>query len=149
MPKNRSSAVQRVFAICRIVPLLILLSACNKDKAEPVTFQAQTDDGVFDSSQYEGQVIYLDFWASWCVPCRASFPWMNDMRTKYADQGLEIVAVTLDHDQILARQFADEFKAEFTIAYDLEGTIANQFGVKALPSSFIICLLYTSPSPRD
>jgi len=136
MLNNNPTILQRLFVMFQIVPLFVVLTACSK--TEPVAFQAQTDDGIFDSSQYKGEVIYLDFWASWCVPCRASFPWMNEMRAKYADQGLNIVAVTLDQDKFLSRQFADEFKAEFTIGYDFDQKLSNQFGVKALPSSFLI-----------
>ena len=135
-PKTTVAPWRRFLLIVSAIPLLILLSACSK--SEPVSFEARTDDGVFDSTQFKGDVVYVDFWASWCVPCRASFPWMNDMLDKYADQGLRIIGITLDQDQDLARQFAEEFKAEFTIGFDLDGTIANQFGVKALPSSVLI-----------
>jgi len=136
MQKSKNTLLGRIVLLLGVLPLAFVLSSCGK--SETVTFQAQTDDGIFDSSQFKGDVIYVDFWASWCVPCRASFPWMNEMLAKYEDQGLKIVGVTLDQDQILARQFAEEFKAEFTIAFDLDGALANQFGVKALPSSVLI-----------
>ena len=51
---------------------------------------------IFDLGKYEGQVVVLDFWASWCVPCRRSFPWLNAMHAKYAGQGLVIIGVNLD-----------------------------------------------------
>ena len=110
----------------------------DAEKPQPVSFSAQTDEGVFNSAQHKGDVIYLDFWASWCGPCRESFPWMNEMLAKHKDKGLQIIGVSLDHDKNLARRFADEFKAEFTIGYDVNGSIADQFGVKGLPSSVII-----------
>lgn len=127
--------------------LLLLISfavlmACSEPEPEPerepALFNVPTDDGMFVSATHRGKVIYLDFWASWCGPCRESFPWMNEMRDKYANQGLEIIAVTLDQDKDLARRFAEEFKAEFTIGFDVEGTVADQFGVRGLPSSVII-----------
>ena len=136
MQKSNFLSLRPMVLLFGLIPLVFVLSACSK--SESVAFQAQTDDGIFDSNQFKGEVIYVDFWASWCVPCRASFPWMNTMLDKYADQGLKIVGITLDQDQNLARQFAEEFKAEFTIAFDLDGTLANQFGVKALPSSVLI-----------
>jgi len=120
--------------------LIVFVASCSEPEPEPepVTFKAQIDDGVFNSGQYKGKVIYLDFWASWCGPCRESFPWMNHMRTKFSDRGLQVIAVSLDQDKGLARQFAEEFKAEFTIGYDLDGALADQFGVTGLPSSVLI-----------
>ena len=132
-----SSSTRRAFVLGLVFLGFTTLSACG-EKLEPVSFSAETDDGVFNSAQHKGDVIYLDFWASWCGPCRESFPWMNEMLAKYEDKGLKIIGVSLDHDKNLARQFAEEFKAEFTIGFDVGGTIADQFGVKGLPSSVII-----------
>ncbi|MEK6249693.1 MAG: TlpA family protein disulfide reductase, partial [Planctomycetales bacterium] len=69
-------------------------------------------------SEYRGKVVVLDFWASWCVPCRRSFPWMNEMQQKYGDDGLVIVAVNLDNQSSDAQKFLQQYPAEFTISYD-------------------------------
>ena len=87
---------------------------------------------------YEGKVVVVDFWASWCVPCRRSFPWMNDMQAKYGDQGLVIIGVNLDQDADAASTFLKEVPARFRIHYDPEATLAKEFGVEAMPSSFVI-----------
>ena len=47
-------------------------------------------------SDYKGQVVYLDFWASWCTPCKDSFPWMNAMQAKYKDKGVTFIAINVD-----------------------------------------------------
>jgi thiol-disulfide isomerase/thioredoxin len=85
-----------------------------------------------------GKVIYLDFWASWCQPCRASFPWMNSMQKRYADQGLVVMAVNLDKSRELSDAFLKDVPAEFTIAYDPEGRVATAYRVKGMPSSYLI-----------
>ncbi len=136
MKSFNSVRIRQFLALC-VVPLVVLLSSCEKPAA-PVEFVAPIDDGVFNSVQYKGEVIYLDFWASWCVPCRESFPWMNDMLDKYSEQGLQVIGVSLDHDKALAKRFAEEFKARFTVGYDVDGTLANQFEVKGLPASVLI-----------
>jgi thiol-disulfide isomerase/thioredoxin len=86
----------------------------------------------------EGRVIWVDFWASWCVPCRRSFPWLNTMHRKYGPQGLQIIAVNLDKDRALADGFLAEVPAQFALRFDPTGALAKQYGVQAMPSSFLI-----------
>ncbi len=86
----------------------------------------------------EGKVVLVDFWASWCVPCRRSFPWMNTMHDKYAEQGLQIVAVNLDKERALADGFLAETPAKFTLHFDPEAKLAKQFEVQAMPSSYLL-----------
>ena len=91
-----------------------------------------------DLSQYRGKVVYLDFWASWCKPCRQSFPWMNRMQDKYGDQGLVIIAVDLDEDRADADRFLKELPAKFQVVYDPQGQLAAEYKLVGMPSSFII-----------
>ena len=86
----------------------------------------------------EGRVIWVDFWASWCVPCRRSFPWLNAMQRKHGPAGLQIIAVNLDKDRALADRFIAEVPAEFALRFDPAGALAKEFGVQAMPSSFLI-----------
>ena len=91
-----------------------------------------------DFDQLKGKVVYVDFWASWCGPCRASFPWMEAMHKKYAAQGLEIIAVNLDQEPELAQKFLQEYPSSFRIEYDSKGELAGQFKVETMPTSFLI-----------
>jgi thiol-disulfide isomerase/thioredoxin len=86
----------------------------------------------------EGKVIWVDFWASWCVPCRRSFPWMNTMQRKYGADGLQIIAVNLDKERSLADGFLTEVPAEFSLRFDPAGELAKQFAVQAMPSSYLL-----------
>lgn len=87
---------------------------------------------------HRGNVVYLDFWASWCVPCRRSFPWMNEIQTKYQDQGFTVFSVNVDADKSFATQFLTEVPANFTIFYDPKGKVAKAFKLRGMPSSYII-----------
>ena len=91
-----------------------------------------------DIESYQGKVVVLDFWASWCVPYRRSFPWLDDMHEKYAADGLVIIGVNLDNDPAEAAQFLEEFQPSFRIVYDLEKELAREYDVVAMPSSFVI-----------
>jgi cytochrome c biogenesis protein CcmG/thiol:disulfide interchange protein DsbE len=101
-------------------------------------FTLPTSAGTLSLADLKGKVVYLDFWASWCPPCRQSFPWMNEMETRYARQGLAVVAVNLDKDRTLAEKFLKEVPADFTVAFDPEGRVADSYHVPGMPSSFII-----------
>jgi thiol-disulfide isomerase/thioredoxin len=89
-------------------------------------------------SELKGKVVYLDFWASWCGPCKQSFPFMNEMQAKYQAQGLEVVAVNLDRQRSDADQFLAQVPAHFAVAFDTQGDSARRFAVKGMPSTFLI-----------
>lgn len=99
---------------------------------------AAVEEGELQLEQYRGKVVIVDFWASWCVPCRRSFPWMNAMQAKYEDQGLVVVAVNVDRDRSAADAFLAAVPADFRIHYDNDATVAAAFGVEAMPSSYVI-----------
>ena len=85
-----------------------------------------------------GRVVLVDFWASWCVPCRQSFPWMNALREKYGAKGLSIVAINLDKDRAAAEAFLGKNPAAFTLAFDASGKTAEAYRVEAMPSTFVV-----------
>ena len=86
----------------------------------------------------KGDVIYVDFWASWCIPCRQSFPWMNNLKAKYQADGLTIISVNLDHSRTLANEFLAEIPADFPVIFDPKGLIARKYKLKGMPSSFVV-----------
>jgi thiol-disulfide isomerase/thioredoxin len=85
-----------------------------------------------------GRVVYVDFWASWCGPCKRSFPWMNDLLQRYAAQGFTIVAINVDKKREDAERFLAQIPAQFTIVYDAAGATPSAYGVKGMPSSYLI-----------
>lgn len=85
-----------------------------------------------------GRVVYVDFWASWCAPCRRSFPWMNEMQQKYGARGLTIVGINVDKRRADAERFLQHTPAAFTVVYDEAGASPAAFAVKGMPSSYLI-----------
>jgi thiol-disulfide isomerase/thioredoxin len=96
-----------------------------------------TQSGAVDAAKLKGKVVYVDFWASWCGPCKQSFPWMNEMHAKYAASGLEIIAINVDAKAADAERFLMATPAKFTIAFDAKGQTPKQFDVKAMPTSYL------------
>lgn len=91
----------------------------------------------FNLSNYKGKIVYLDFWASWCIPCRKSFPWMNKIQEQYEDQEFKIVTINLDKEKDLALDFLKSYPANFEIFYDPKGIIAKKYAIKGMPSSIL------------
>ncbi|MCI2284153.1 TlpA family protein disulfide reductase [Colwellia sp. MSW7] len=89
-------------------------------------------------SEHKGKVVYIDFWASWCGPCRKSFPWMNTVHEKYKQQGFSVISINLDADKSLAEKFLVETPANFSVIYDPKGKIAKHFKIQGMPSSMLI-----------
>jgi thiol-disulfide isomerase/thioredoxin len=85
-----------------------------------------------------GKVVYVDFWASWCAPCRTSFPLLNKLHEKLKAKGFEVVGINLDEDKAKAEKFISEIPVGFTVLHDSKGEWADQYVVESMPTSFII-----------
>ena len=89
-------------------------------------------------SDYKGKTVYLDFWASWCGPCKQSFPWMNEMQTRYSDQGLRVVGINVDQKTDDAKNFLKDTPASFDVAFDASGKTPKTYAIKGMPTSVLI-----------
>lgn len=135
-PRPRRAGVPLLLFALLAVAGPVAASRDNTAAAPAFAFDARS--GGVSLESLKGQVVYLDFWASWCGPCRASFAWMKSLHERDAARGLRIVAVNLDKDHALAEAFLAEHPAPFTIAYDPAGKVAEAYHVSAMPSSFLI-----------
>ncbi len=91
-----------------------------------------------DLEALRGRVVYLDFWASWCVPCRLSFPWMQSMQDAHAADGLTVIAVNVDRERAAADRFLQQFHPQFDVRFDPEGSLAERYKVQGMPASMVI-----------
>jgi len=96
-----------------------------------------TVSGALDPANHHGRVLIVDFWASWCKPCRQSIPWLNAMRSRYAASGLDIVGVNVDAERGDAEKFLRDVPIDFEVVFDPDGKLASQFKLQGMPSSFV------------
>ncbi len=99
---------------------------------------ARTGNAVLSLRELRGRVVYLDFWASWCGPCKQSFPWMNSLQQRYGAQGLQVVAVNLDERNEDARRFLARMPPQFRVAFDGAGDTPRRYAILGMPTSVLI-----------
>jgi thiol-disulfide isomerase/thioredoxin len=119
-------------------PLTALLAALLLLFAKSPPADASSAGDLLDLAAFKGQVVYLDFWASWCGPCRESFPWMNHLKGELGHDGLVVIAVNVDRERAEADRFLREHPAQFRIVYDPDGLLPEKFAVRGMPTSFLI-----------
>ncbi|OYT91686.1 MAG: thiol:disulfide interchange protein [Burkholderiales bacterium PBB3] len=124
-----------VFAAC--AALAGPCGAVEKGEAAPA-LELQTRDAQPLKLSLRGELVYLDFWASWCGPCKQSFPWMNEMHSRYGKQGLRVWAINVDQKPADAARFLAASPAQFDIGYDAAGASPRLFAVKTMPTSYLI-----------
>lgn len=101
-------------------------------------FDLPGTQGNVKLSNTTGSVVYLDFWASWCGPCKQSFPWLNSIQDKFRARGLNVIGVNLDAKNEDAVKFLSGLPARFSVAFDPKGMTPGSYGVKGMPTSFLI-----------
>lgn len=87
--------------------------------------------------ELKGKPVIVEFWATWCPPCRASIPHLNELNKKFKDKGLVIVGVT-DEDQKTVTEFRKKLPMDYSVAIDKEGKLGEKFGVNGIPHAFVV-----------
>jgi thiol-disulfide isomerase/thioredoxin len=89
-------------------------------------------------SSFRGKVVYLDFWASWCGPCRLSLPRLNTLWKELGEQGFEVLAINVDEFEEDALEFLEQFPVDYRVVRDETGATPEAFGILGMPTAFII-----------
>jgi len=130
---------KKLVTVCLLLSLSFSVLALEVGKPAPEFSLPNIATKTASSlSDYRGQVIYLDFWASWCPPCRTSFPLLEALYEKHHTAGFKIVAINMDEEPEAMERFLKLYPASFDILRDPEGEWADKYSVEAMPTSFII-----------
>jgi peroxiredoxin len=132
-----SLASSRRLSLDDAVKELDLIRPSRQKLAED--FALGTPDGkTFKLSEHRGKVVFVNFWATWCPPCREEMPAMEKLWRRYQDKGLVVVAVSVDRDPLVVRPFVKEKRFTFPVVLDPKMETAHAYGVRALPASFFV-----------
>jgi thiol-disulfide isomerase/thioredoxin len=128
-------------ALCWVLPLWVQAAGVHVgDPAPPVSLPvlAGTDPASLDLATLRGRVVYVDFWASWCGPCRLSFPRLQALREELGPRGFEVVAINVDEFEEDARSFLEQMPVSYPVVRDDSGEIPAAFGVLGMPAGYLL-----------
>lgn len=135
---NKRNVILVLFLFLGCLPPGLLADSSNPKTAPDFSLPMINKETKVNLKDLRGRVVYVDFWATWCPPCRKSFPWMEKMHTRYHEGGLTIVAISVDAKHSLAEKFVQEHNPSFISAHDPEKRIARLYKLSAMPSSYLI-----------
>ena len=102
-------------------------------------FQFPAPDGTFgDLSQYRGKVLIVNFWASWCIPCRKELPSMNRAWAKFKNEPIAMLAINVGDDRDAVLAFVEDFPIDFDLLLDRDGRVSQRWEVNAMPTTFVV-----------
>lgn len=123
-----------------VASFLVLNNASAVEQGEKAPlFQARTSTGkIVDLQRNKSKVILIDFWASWCAPCRKTLPWLNELHKNLHTKGLEIITLSVDREKKDAEKLLENVKPLYSVGFDQDGTIASLYNIPSMPSSYLI-----------
>ncbi len=139
--------MNKPFLPANLLPLMLLqamlfsqpLAAFDAGESLPdFTLPRLDSDTPASLSDYRGQLVYVDFWASWCGPCRQSMPLYESLFQEFAGQRLQILAINLDEFREDADGFLARHPVSYTVLWDPEGKTPGEWNIKVMPSSFLL-----------
>ena len=135
----------RLLRVAIGVATAVLCASLVTQAAKPVqpkvgdTFPALADERLEGTiPALKDKVVLVDFWASWCGPCKASFPALKEIHGKYSGQGLVIVAVSIDENKSDMQEFLKKNAVPFAAVRDAKGNLAEKLDIQSIPTSFLI-----------
>jgi peroxiredoxin len=113
-------------------------SSSHANDSAPDFALKSTQGGNIRLSEHRGEVILLNFWASWCGPCRQEMPQLNALQQRYSKLGFNVVGVNVDKDSALANKILKDIPVSFPVLLDDTGAVSASYNVSAMPTTVLI-----------
>ncbi|MGK0498779.1 MAG: peroxiredoxin [Oceanicoccus sp.] len=124
-------------SILLLAMLTSQLSLANNSPAPDFTLKSNQGSNL-RLSEYRGQVVLINFWASWCGPCRQEMPLLDEMQKKYSRLGFTILGINVDKDPAAADKILRDIPVSFPVLYDSLGEVSQNYNVSAMPTTIIV-----------
>lgn len=124
-------------AFLAVVAALVLASAPARADMVGQDLPKVTLNYVGKTPDIKGKPMLLEFWATWCPPCRKSIPHLNELYAKFKDRGLAVVGVT-DESEMVIRKFQKDIPMDYPVATDTGGRLGEKLGVSSIPTAFLV-----------
>lgn len=125
-----------LFSLALIVNIAIAGEAASNSHLPKLNLQDLSGKSISTSS-FKGKVVLVDFWATWCVACRASIPILNDLQSTYPAEKVQIIAISIDEDKGLVERFTHKMKMRYPVFHDPADSSSAPFAVKSLPTLLV------------
>jgi peroxiredoxin len=116
----------------------ILVNAGQVGTSAPDFSLADLSGKAVTLKQFKGKVVFLDFWAPWCDPCRQEFPSLDVLYKKYNNDGFEIIGIAIEPSEKLVTEFLQKVPVAFSVLIDKKSVIRREYNFRTLPTAFII-----------
>lgn len=119
---------------------VVLAAVANAGGDQPApAFSLPSRGGqTIDLAQYKGQVVMINFWASWCVPCRQEMPLLESIYKKYKPLGFTLIGVNVEPDQKEAENFLKQTPVSFPVLFDAKSKVSGLYNVQVMPTTVFI-----------
>jgi thiol-disulfide isomerase/thioredoxin len=127
-----------IFTFCMLLPATSVAALTLAEKAPDFSLAALNDKQKYSLADYAGQVVYIDFWASWCGPCRQSLPSLDRLYRQLGNRGFMVLAINVDAYSQDAKDFLKAYPVSYPVLLGENGSLPAVFGVKGMPTAFLI-----------
>jgi len=120
-----------------VLVMVSLLAVAAPEAAPDFTLKSATGANL-KLSEFRGEVVLLNFWASWCGPCRQEMPLLSELHEQYRDLGFTVLGVNVEEDTRKARKLLEDAPVSFPVLFDSESVVSREYDVIAMPSTILV-----------
>jgi len=135
--------MKRFLILCALIGLGLTVNTVSAkrgliDQAAPDFTLKSAQGNNIKLSEHRGEVVLINFWASWCGPCRQEMPLLDELHSKYEPLGFTMLGVNVEEDSSVAQLMLSELNVNFPILFDTENSVSESYAVDAMPTTIII-----------